>query len=85
MAKMVEHFKLGCHQEYVACQWHTRNLYISLYIHVRHWQAQIPHFYLNYHTITLQGHFRLTLHEVRPHLAFLCIGHAKPSLLHTLE
>ena len=83
MAKMLEHFKLGCHQEYVACQWHTLLCYLhkSLYIHVCHWQAQIPYFYLNYQTITLQGYFRLALHKFRPHLAFLCFGHANFSPL----
>ena len=85
MAKMLENFELGCHQEYVACQWHTCNLYKSLYIHVCHWQAQIPYFYLNYQTITLQEHFRLALHKFRPHLAFLCCGSSRQlSLLHTL-
>ena len=41
-----------------------------------HWQTQIPNFCLNHQTITLQGHFRLALHKFRPHLAFLCFGHA---------
>ena len=35
------------------------------------WQAQIVTFYLNYQTITLQGHLRLALHKFRPQHAFL--------------
>ena len=46
-----------------------------LYIYVCHWQAQIPCFYLNYQTITLQEQFRLALNQFRPHLAFLCSRH----------
>ena len=55
----------------------------SLYMYVCDWLAQIPYFYLNYQTITLQGHFRVALHKFRPQLAFLCFGHANfPSYIH---
>ena len=37
-------------------------------MYVCDWLAQIPYFYLNYQTITLQGHFRVSLHKFRPQL-----------------
>ena len=36
MAKMLEHFKLGCHQEYVVCQWHTCKISTYLFVTGRH-------------------------------------------------
>ena len=76
MVKMLEHLK-GCHEEYIVCQWYS--------VQVCHWQPQIPNFYLSYHTITFQEHFRLAWHRFRSHLAFLWFRHTNsPYYMFTL-